>query len=384
MTVRIGLVFPGDISEQAAWSGTPNGLARGLEEAGVEVVPIRAKPPAALNTAAVRLVAASRARPPFRGGLISAVRCNRNIAVASRELVAVRNLSVRVALKRAGPVSALIQIGTSYELPARVPIATYEDQTVRQAETAAYDPLTLPCSEISAWVARQSRAYARAAACCTMTNWAAESVRCDYDVPPGKVHVVGVGRDQEPARGPRDWRAPRFLFVGADWERKNGSGLLRAFIDLKQRIPSAQLDVVGNHPPVDLEGVAAHGPLRRDRPAERDRLMQLFGSATCFVMPSHREPCGIAYVEAAASGVPSIGTTVGGSREVIGEGGRVIVPDDHAALLGAMMELSDPQVARRLGQLAEQRSELFTWRRVAERMLRALNRHSASVGSPGT
>jgi len=49
-----------------------------------------------------------------------------------------------------------------------------------------------------------------------------------------------------------------------------------------------------------------------------------------------------------------------------------------------MMELSDPQVARRLGQLAEQRSELFTWRRVAERMLRALNRHSASVGSPGT
>lgn len=111
--------------------------------------------------------------------------------------------------------------------------------------------------------------------------------------------------------------------------------------------------------------------------------MQLFGSATCFVMPSHREPCGIAYVEAAASAVPSIGTTVGGSREVIGEGGRVIVPDDHAALLGAMMELSDPQVARRLGQLAEQRSELFTWRRVAERMLRALNHHSASVGSPG-
>ena len=31
-------------------------------------------------------------------------------------------------------------------------------------------------------------------------------------------------------------------------------------------------------------------------------------SATCFVMPSHFEPFGIVYVEAAAAGVPSIGT----------------------------------------------------------------------------
>jgi hypothetical protein len=37
-----------------------------------------------------------------------------------------------------------------------------------------------------------------------------------------------------------------------------------------------------------------------------------------------------------------------------------------------MLRLADPETAQRLGALALARSQLFTWRKVAERLLRAL------------
>ena len=86
---------------------------------------------------------------------------------------------------------------------------------------------------------------------------------------------------------------------------------------------------------------------RRGRRSER--LEQLFAQATCFVLPSHSEASAIAYVEAAAAGLPSIGTVAGGSDYLIGDGGLVVDPGDDDALLDAMLWLADPAVAARRG-----------------------------------
>jgi glycosyltransferase involved in cell wall biosynthesis len=94
--------------------------------------------------------------------------------------------------------------------------------------------------------------------------------------------------------------------------------------------------------------------------------------ATCFLMPSAYEPFGIAYLDAGAAGVPSIGTTVGGAPDAVGPGGLLVDPGDQAALVTAMLELADPETARQLGALAASHSALFTWRAVAERVLRVL------------
>ena len=113
--------------------------------------------------------------------------------------------------------------------------------------------------------------------------------------------------------------------------------------------------------------MTGHGPIF-DR-----RVEELFASATCFVLPSLVEPSALAYAEAAAAGVPSIGTAVGGSGDIIGEAGRILDPRDEEALLQAMLELCDPATARGLGALALERSKLFTYRAMAERVLRALD-----------
>jgi glycosyltransferase involved in cell wall biosynthesis len=130
---------------------------------------------------------------------------------------------------------------------------------------------------------------------------------------------------------------------------------------------------VGWHPPFEAPGVTTHGPLRLDVRADRARLDELFERATCFVMPSRHEPSGIVFSEANAAGVPSIGSTEGGSGELIGDAGRVVHPDDDDALVAAMLELADPHTAEHLGRNAQRRSRLFTWRAVGERVLRALN-----------
>ncbi len=204
------------------------------------------------------------------------------------------------------------------------------------------------------------------------TPWAAESVISDYGVAPDKVHVVGIGRNHTATAGGRKWSEPRFLFIGMDWSHKNGPSVLEAFARLRDDIPHARLDVVGDHPSLDQYGVTGHGVLRRDLPKHRERVERLLACATCFVMPSRTEAAGIAYVEAAAAGLPSIGTSSGGSSYLIGDGGVTVDPSDRDDLLAAMRRLADPETAALMGAAAKRRSQLFTWTAVAHRVLRAL------------
>jgi glycosyltransferase involved in cell wall biosynthesis len=89
-------------------------------------------------------------------------------------------------------------------------------------------------------------------------------------------------------------------------------------------------------------------------------------------MPSHAEASSIAYVEAAAAGLPVIGTSQGGSAFLIGDGGLIVNPESDDVTLEAMRQLSDPETARLTGARARARSELFTWDAVAQRLVRAL------------
>ena len=284
-----------------------------------------------------------------------------------------RTVAARRIVRSAAPLDGVIQIGTGYMLPPVAPIVTFEDLTIRQAVRAGYPEwLALRPRAVRAGIERQRRAYEAAAACCVTTSWAATSIVDEYGIDPSKVHVVGLGRNHDPGRSERDWRRPRFLFVGRDWVGKNGPGLLHAFARVRTAVPDARLDVVGNHPPIDAPGVFGHGFLSMGDAGDRRKLERLYEAATCFVLPSHYEASAIVYLEAGAAGLPSIGTSVGGSADFIGDAGRLVDPADSDALVAAMLELADPDTAARLGGLALERSSLFTWKAVAERTLRAL------------
>ena len=370
---RIGVAFPGDPSKRATWSGTPSGVMRGLAESGVEPVAIQAEPPPLIRAAALTAVTIRYLRP---GRDLKAVALRgRAAAWASPTIAAVNSWAAPRRLRHAGRLDGIVQIGTGYTLETDIPIATFEDMTI--AQTRGRGHAYAGWSDISqrafdARVARQRRVYEQAVACCLTSRWAAESVIDDYGITPSKVHVVGVGRNHTAPATDRDWSSPRFLFVGMDWPRKNGDGVVRAFARVREAITGARLDLVGGHPPIDAPGVTGHGILRMDDPDQHAKLERLFGEATCFVMPSFSEASAIAYVEAGAAGLPSIGTTAGGSDYLIGDGGVVVDPHDGEALLGAMLRLADPETAEHMGAAARQRADLFTWPEVARRLVRAL------------
>lgn len=375
MRPRIAVVFPGDPRSPATWSGTPAGLCAALEELGVEVIPLSAEPGGVVDFITKNFVAARRMHRAWRGSARATISFSRAIARASPELARVNTWISRRRLKKAQPVDAVVQIGTGYSLPnGDFRIATFEDLTVLQALALGYPELrALSRRAILARIDNQKRAYDAAFACCMTSSWAAGSLMSGYSVPPGKVHVVGIGRNHDVEAGERNWDTPRFLFVGTNWHGKNGDGVLQAFARLRREIPDATLDIVGDHPELDIEGVTTYGHLHRGDPRDRQRMNELFQQATCFVLPSRYEAAAIAYVEAGNAGLPCIGTSVGGAYELIGEAGRIVHPLDDEGLFEAMRQLSDPQTASALGRLARQRAPLFTWKAVAGRVLRALS-----------
>lgn len=378
--MRIGIAFPGKPGRRETWSGIPFGLIGALEDSGVEPVALPIEPPVTLHRICSATIAVSYLRP--QRDLLGAARQASAAARASAGMAALTTTAVPAALRRAGRLDGVIQLGTGYTVRSEAPVVTYEDMTIRQTTSHPYPGWDLLSKRsFDSRVERQRRAYEDAVACCLTSPWAAASVRDEYGIDAGKVHAVGIGCNHAARTVERSWEEPRFLFVGLDWERKNGPGLLRAFARLREQQPGARLDVVGGHPPLGQPGVTGHGILRLNSDAERRRLEQLYADATCFVMPSHSEASAIAYVEAGAAGLPSIGTSQGGSDFLIGEGGLIVDPSDDDALLEAMTTLCEPQDAARMGAAAQQRSRLFTWSAVASRLVRALEGEPAGVES---
>jgi glycosyltransferase involved in cell wall biosynthesis len=195
------------------------------------------------------------------------------------------------------------------------------------------------------------------------------------------LRAAGLGANIDATDGAvRDWSVPRFLFIGADWERKGGPRLVPALRRVRERFPEVTLDVVGRAPALDEPGVTVHGFLDMRTPEGMSALLALYRRATCFVMPSRFEPTGIVHAEAARAGLPAIGTTVGGAASVIGPGGTTVAPGDDEALAAAMLALADPAAAARLGAAAREHAEGFTWENVARRLVARLSDRPTAAG----
>jgi phosphatidylinositol alpha-1,6-mannosyltransferase len=85
------------------------------------------------------------------------------------------------------------------------------------------------------------------------------------------------------------------------------------------------------------------------------------------------EGFGISFVEAAASGTPSVAGDSGGVRAAVrdGETGLVVPPEDVGAVAAAIERLlGDPELRRRMGEAGRRAAEThYTWDRVARETL---------------
>ena len=374
MTARVGIAFAGDPRDPWEWSGIPHAILRELAALGLEPGWVDARP----STALLRLTrrAISVANLPAAVALRTGERPRDGAKRLGDAGTAASHLMALTAAGRSrGAPDRLVQIRSDFvPVPGRR-TAILDDITVAQvAEHGGwvFAP-AVPRRLVRRRVAQQRLAHRRAAASCAASAWVAASLRDDYGIEPARIHVVGFGAEAIASATERDWSVPRLLWIGLDWERKGGDALLRAFARLRAAHPRAELHLVGTHPSLSEPGVTGHGRLDRRDPAQRARLAGLLGRSTALALPSTLEPFGIVYVEAGLAGLPSIGTTVGGAATAIGEGGVLVKPGDEAQLLQALERLAEPEQAAALGARAAAHAQQLTWRKVTERLVRALD-----------
>jgi glycosyltransferase involved in cell wall biosynthesis len=368
--MKIGLLYPSpDPLAPAIWSGSPSGLAAGLRELGIEVVPLGTRLPLGVHEAVAVLSRISGKRG----------------AVAERTWV--RQYSRTVTLGRqlaehGSSLDGLIAMGLEmFDLarirPPGLPVASFDDATLIQMwRVPESDIRSSNFSErhVAQWFERQRQSAQAATVCCVSTGYAAKSFMDDYGIDANRIVVVGMGHRPRSRRtnADRDWSKPRFLFVGIDWHRKNGHRVLDAFAKVREILPGATLDVVGDHNPIQQAGVRDHGFLARDNRAAQAALDSLYENSTVFVLPSRYDLSPVAYLEAASAGLPVIGSTEGGASEVLGKAAISVHPDDNAGLAAAMMTLADGNTARASGLRAAEAAASFSWARVAGKIISAL------------
>ena len=207
-----------------------------------------------------------------------------------------------------------------------------------------------------------------------------------YDIPLAKLVVVPEPIDLA------DWRRrfaeaaaaraarPTVLSVARMYPRKRLSDLLLAAAILRERIPDAQIRIVGEGPEsASLREL--HRELRLGDSAvllgevTRRSLAVEYVSAHCFCLPTVQEGFGLVFAEAMAAGLPVVACRAAAVPEIVEDRqtGLLVNPRSPGELATALETLlMNRELNEAFGRVAAQRVEAFGLEPVARRFLEAL------------
>jgi glycosyltransferase involved in cell wall biosynthesis len=226
--------------------------------------------------------------------------------------------------------------------------------SLRGSDVPGYDPCNAGLQRAHAMLRPVTRWIWRRADRVVALSHDLGRLACETE-PSLRYSVIPNGVDLERFR--RGDRAPsadapvRCIAVARLVERKGLQELLQAFALLERG--RYQLEIVGSGPAesalreltarLGLETLVRFtGALDHAGVAERLR------AADLFTLPSRSESFGNVFAEAMASGLPIVGTTVGGIPEFVqdGEHGTLVAPRDPVALAAAIARLGDSPALR--------------------------------------
>lgn len=211
--------------------------------------------------------------------------------------------------------------------------------------------------------------FRAASAIISISRWAAEDLSRAYPDCAGKVMVMpypvrleSFAREWIEEREARFASDPatrvRVLFIGGDFNRKGGHELLSAW-RAGSFADNASLDLVTDWPIAQAQlppGVQLH----KNISSFTQEWSELWRRADIFVMPTRSEAFGMVYQEAAAAGLPAIGSSINAIPEIIEDGvtGLLVAPGDVSYLVAALRTLIESaKLRRRYGTAARRRIE---------------------------
>ncbi|MDR3314276.1 MAG: glycosyltransferase family 4 protein [Oscillospiraceae bacterium] len=378
--MKLALAAPYDITDPAAWSGTPFSLHSALlAQAGQHTV-------ATVNVAAL-LPSGGRAE----------------------QLALLRGLDVGESLRRRTPVShagtawrnpmqskalcrwlqqekpdVLLQFGGYRTKASGIPYFIYSDSThelsirFHAEHPELYAQLYPGRAPMDSERAAQhvQPIYEEADGIFCMSRWMADSLqRTGTD--PAKLQVVyaapnfhGAPPPQVQAKSLGGRQTYRLLFIGVDFFRKSGDLITEALRQLNADTvqPRFTIDFAGptSVPPeiASLPFVRSHGF------CDKAKLAALLAAADLFVMPSRFDCFGIAFLEAMRYGLPCIGRNICAMPEFIqpGVNGELLQSNDAAELAAHIQKVLHPAAYTAYSQAALERAQQYQWAAIAASM----------------
>ncbi len=220
-------------------------------------------------------------------------------------------------------------------------------------------------------IAHDGAVFRAAAAITSTSQWAADDLARMYPDVANKVRVMPYPVALESFA--EEWIAERYtrstssenppvrvLFMGGDFIRKGGSELLAAWRE-GSFADHARLDLVTDWP-VAKDDLPPGVNLISNVSSFTSEWSELWRLADIFAMPTRSEAFGMVYQEAAAAGLPSIGTSINAIPEIIEDGvtGLLVPLADIAQLVIALRTLvQSAELRRKLGTAARKRIEEF-------------------------
>jgi glycosyltransferase involved in cell wall biosynthesis len=275
-----------------------------------------------------------------------------------------------VAAERKAPIGLLhfhtqATAWASLARMTRTPAVVSIDATERQASLETTS--TLARLTYRPNIRRDGKVFRAARAIVATSRWAADDLGALYPDCAPKIHVMRypvrlacfdpnwpAGRD---ARARNTHHQPvRVVFIGGDFPRKGGPLLLDAWRDAAFG-DRAHLDLVTDWP-IDTTLLPGGVRVVRGVTPYSPAWHEVWHSADVFVMPTRSEAFGMVFQEAAAAGVPAIGTAINAIPELVehGKTGLLVKPDDRGDLISAMRTLIDSAELRvRMGHAARDR-----------------------------
>lgn len=264
---------------------------------------------------------------------------------------------------------------TSFSLPALWPgrlVATIHDanhlaieESRSRSRTAYYRLIVAPRAR-------------RASALITVSAFSRAELATHLDLAPERLQVIANGVDSTfrppPESELADFRARRglppryFAAIGSHKAHKN----------------LAVLRSIANELPAPLALLAGRGARRalgfpesilEVSPLPDADLVRFYAASTAVLVPSRYEGFGLPALEAMACGAPVIAADAGAHREVVGEAGLLIPPDDPGAWRAACQRVvRDDELRRALAQRGVARAARFSWDDCAQRTLQVYRR----------
>jgi glycosyltransferase involved in cell wall biosynthesis len=251
--------------------------------------------------------------------------------------------------------------------------------SLRGSDVPGYDPYNAGIQRfhrllapLTRWIWRRAdRVVAVCESLGRLTDQTCRGLR--YSVIPNGVNL----RLFHPPEAPRRPNRPiRCLAVARLVERKGLGELLRAFAMLPRR--EFLLDIVGTGPDARrLRQLASSLGLGQDvtflGSLERSAVAQRYRDADLFTLPSSAEAFGNVFAEALASGLPIVGSNIGGIPELVehGKNGLLVDPGSPEALAQAILYLAgDPELRESMGQGNRRKAEQqLEWGQVTRQYL---------------